>query len=98
MKTRLRNASSFLAGIIAALVLTSGLALAQSTPQPGATTAVATFAGGCFWCMEPPFDATDGVISTTSGFMGGKTPNPSYRQVTAGGTGHIEVVHVTYDP
>ena len=105
MKSRLRNATSFAAGIIAALILTVGLAVAQSTPQPragkaaeGAKTAVATFAGGCFWCMEPPFDATEGVISTTSGFMGGKTPNPSYRQVTAGGTGHIEVLQVTYDP
>jgi peptide-methionine (S)-S-oxide reductase len=105
MKARLRNATSIAAGLIAALLLTTGLAVAQSTPQPGAgkaaeggSTAVATFAGGCFWCMEPPYDALDGVISTISGFMGGKTPNPSYRQVTAGGTGHIEVLQVTYDP
>lgn len=66
--------------------------MADSGPR-----AVATFAGGCFWCMEPPFDAIDGVISTISGFMGGTTPNPTYNQVTAGGTGHIEVVQVTYD-
>ena len=60
--------------------------------------AVATFAGGCFWCMEAPFDKLDGVLATTSGFMGGHTPNPTYRQVTRGDTGHAEVVHVVYDP
>ena len=57
----------------------------------------ATFAGGCFWCMEPPYDKLDGVISTVSGFSGGFTKNPSYQQVTRGGTGHAEVVQVTYD-
>ncbi len=59
---------------------------------------VATFAGGCFWCMEPPFDKLAGVISTTSGYMGGKVANPTYEQVSAGGTGHAEVVQVMYDP
>jgi peptide-methionine (S)-S-oxide reductase len=59
---------------------------------------VATFAGGCFWCTEADFDKVKGVISTTSGFMGGKTPNPSYQQVVAGGTGHAEVVQITFDP
>ena len=58
----------------------------------------ATFAGGCFWCMEPPYDALDGVIETISGFSGGHVSNPSYRQVVAGGTGHTEVVQVIYDP
>ena len=58
----------------------------------------AIFAGGCFWCMEPPFDELDGVISTTSGFSGGHVSNPSYEQVVAGGTGHLEVVKVTFDP
>jgi len=60
--------------------------------------AVATFAGGCFWCMEPPYDKLDGVISTTSGYMGGPTKNPTYEQVSAGRTGHTEVVQVRYDP
>jgi peptide-methionine (S)-S-oxide reductase len=60
--------------------------------------AVATFAGGCFWCMEPPFDELDGVISTTSGYSGGHVANPTYEQVTAGRTGHAEVVRVLYDP
>ncbi len=105
MRARLGNAASFAVGMFAAVFMTAVLATAQSPSQPGVgkaanggSTAVATFAGGCFWCLEPPFDATDGVISTISGFMGGKTPNPSYRQVTAGGTGHIEVLQVTYDP
>ena len=62
------------------------------------TLAMATFAGGCFWCMEGPFDALSGVISTTSGYTGGTVANPSYEQVSAGGTGHAESVQVVYDP
>lgn len=58
----------------------------------------ATFAGGCFWCMEPPFDELDGVISTTSGYSGGHVPNPTYKQVSSGKTGHLEVLQVLYDP
>ena len=58
----------------------------------------ATFAGGCFWCMEGPFDVLDGVVSTTSGYTGGAVPDPDYEQVSAGGTGHAESVQVTYDP
>ena len=58
----------------------------------------ATFAGGCFWCMEPPYDRLDGVIETISGFSGGHVSNPSYQQVVRGGTGHLEVVQVVYDP
>lgn len=60
--------------------------------------ATATFAGGCFWCMEPAFDALPGVISTTSGYTGGSKPNPTYQEVSAGGTGHAEAVQVIYDP
>ncbi len=62
------------------------------------TEVVATFAGGCFWCMEPPFEKLDGVSSVISGYMGGMVDNPTYEQVSAGGTGHAEVVQVTYDP
>src|SRR5687768_2292764 len=58
----------------------------------------ATFAGGCFWCMEPPFDELPGVISTTSGYTAGRTKNPTYEQVSAGETGHTEAVEVVYDP
>ena len=58
----------------------------------------AIFAGGCFWCMEPPFDKLEGVISTTSGYTGGTVKNPSYEQVSAGGTGHTEALKVVYDP
>jgi len=63
-----------------------------------AQDAVATFAGGCFWCMEPPYDKLDGVKSTVSGYMGGHVDNPTYKQVVGGSTGHAEVVQVTYDP
>jgi peptide-methionine (S)-S-oxide reductase len=60
--------------------------------------AVATFAGGCFWCMEPPFDKLNGVISTTSGYTGGTTPNPTYEHVSTEDTGHYEAIEVIYDP
>jgi peptide-methionine (S)-S-oxide reductase len=59
---------------------------------------VAVFAGGCFWCTEADFDKMPGVISTTSGYTGGRLRNPTYKQVSAGGTGHIEAVQVVYDP
>ena len=61
-------------------------------------TATAIFAGGCFWCMEPPFDKVEGVIATTSGYTGGHTENPTYKQVSSDTTGHYEAVEVTYDP
>jgi peptide-methionine (S)-S-oxide reductase len=74
------------------------LAATGSAQEPGGALATATFAGGCFWCMEPPYDELDGVASTTSGYMGGHLENPTYEQVSAGGTGHAEVVQVVYDP
>lgn len=75
------------------LTLISPFTIAQPNAQ-----AVATFAGGCFWCMEPPFDALEGVISTTSGYIGGHKENPTYKEVSAGITGHTEAVQVVYDP
>ncbi len=77
------------------LVSTAALSGAESAQSK---VAKATFAGGCFWCMEPPFDELDGVLSTKSGYIGGAIPNPSYEQVSSGGTGHVEAVEVTYDP
>jgi peptide-methionine (S)-S-oxide reductase len=58
----------------------------------------ATFAGGCFWCMEAPFDTFPGVVSVTVGYTGGKRKNPTYEQVSAGGTGHAESIQIVYDP
>ncbi len=84
-----------------AWVVISGLMMAGlSQPAWGeeGELATATFAGGCFWCMEKPFDYVDGVKSTISGYMGGTTPNPTYEQVTSGQSGHIEVVQIMYDP
>ncbi|HET6604950.1 MAG TPA: peptide-methionine (S)-S-oxide reductase MsrA [Xanthomonadaceae bacterium] len=94
-----------LASALALLLLAPALArTAQDTaPQSqrvevATGLAVATFAGGCFWCMEPPFDKLPGVVSTVSGYIGGTTPDPTYREVSAGGTGHAEAVQITYDP
>ncbi|CAN5250749.1 peptide-methionine (S)-S-oxide reductase MsrA [soil metagenome] len=67
-----------------------------STAQNQSETAI--FAGGCFWCMEPPFDELEGVVSTTSGYAGGNEPDPSYEEVSAGETGHLEAMRVEFDP
>ena len=83
-------------GLLASLLTL--LALAALVPAQAQTRAVAIFAGGCFWCMEPPFDKLDGVLSTTSGYIGGTTVNPTYEQVSAGRTGHYEALQVEYDP
>ena len=83
--------------LLLALVLgVPAVARAEGAAADGLATAV--FAGGCFWCMEPPFDALEGVVSTTSGYIGGHIANPRYEQVSRGGTGHAEAVKVVYRP
>ena len=69
-----------------------------STGYAAAEQRIATFAGGCFWCMEPPFDDLPGVLSTTAGYTGGQTANPDYKQVSSGRSGHTEAVQIVYDP
>ncbi len=84
---------------LAALML--GVTLAATAAVPVATdktTATAIFAGGCFWCMVHPFDELPGVTSVTSGYTGGHKPNPTYHEVSAGDTGHVEAVQIVYDP
>lgn len=67
-------------------------------PAPPAGREVAIFAGGCFWCMEAPFESIDGVDSVTSGYTGGHVEGPSYQAVSGGGTGHAESVRIVFDP
>lgn len=86
-----------------AAALLCSVSVASVSAQPAregeaGTQGVATFAGGCFWCMEPPYDKLDGVISTTAGYAGGPEKDPTYQQVAGGRTGHAEVVQVVYDP
>ena len=81
--------------ILSGAILAAAGAHAQS---PAIKTAKATFAGGCFWCMEAPFDKLPGVISTISGYIGGSVKNPTYEQVSTGRTGHTEAVQIEYDP
>jgi len=84
------------------LTITLFILLLSSTTSFAADTGdkykVATFAGGCFWCLESDMDKVSGVIETISGYMGGHLKNPSYKQVSAGTSGHTEVVQITYDP
>ena len=78
------------------LILFSCISLRTSNMSQN--TEKAYFAGGCFWCMEPPFEVLDGVLEATSGYMGGEIENPTYEQVSMGNTGHAEVVEIEYDP
>jgi methionine-S-sulfoxide reductase len=83
------------------IVLIAAVAVAIATASSAdekKKTAIATFAGGCFWCMEPPYDDIKGVKRTTSGYTGGTTQNPTYEEVSSGKTGHAEAVQIEYDP
>lgn len=81
--------------IIFAALVPFGRAERRAELRPGYARAV--FAGGCFWCMEPPFEKLSGVVSVTSGYTGGRTDHPTYQQVSSGTTGHYEAVEVVYD-
>ena len=85
-------------GILTVFVLILGSAAAASAAPKQDGTSVAIFAGGCFWCMEPPYDKIDGVLSTISGYTGGPQVNPTYKQVASGMTDHREAVRIEYDP
>ena len=87
---------AFILGLLAMTISTS--ADETGVTATDGKTSVATFAGGCFWCMEGPFDKLQGVISTTSGYTGGHTENPTYKQTSSGNTGHTEAVQIVYDP
>jgi len=103
---------ALIAGLFAFTVYTVARPGSESAPGSGETMpsgqagqtgqtsefALATFAGGCFWCMEPPYDELDGVISTIAGYIGGTRRNPTYGEVSTGSTGHTEAMEIRYDP
>ncbi|SRR6266571_1315842 len=94
----LSRLTRLLAGLALVAALSAGAWVQGAPPAGDAALKKATFAGGCFWCMEHPFDEIDGVKSVTSGYTGGGKANPTYEQVSAGTTGHAEAVQVVYDP
>jgi len=97
MNQKSRNAI-LLVGGFALLFAIDGMAAQEAAATPPAKNATAIFAGGCFWCVEADFDKLPGVVDTESGYTGGQAGNPTYEQVSRGGTGHAEAVRITYDP
>lgn len=84
--------------LITMIALIAGLASVGSAASNETATGVAVFAGGCFWCMEPPYDKLDGVTSTTSGYIGGSKADAAYERVSSGRTAHLEAIRIEYDP
>ena len=84
--------------IILSMMGLSAMLIASTNVSAATNFEKATFAGGCFWCMEHPFDQIPGVVSVTSGYTGGQKKSPTYEEVSAGGTGHAESVQIVYDP
>jgi len=89
---------SFESLIVASLLMLGSTQAVSVESKAEQKYELATFGGGCFWCMEKPFDELEGVVSTVAGYIGGEVLNPTYRQVASGGTGHAEVVQVKYNP
>ena len=98
MPTIRNSLLAFFAAILFAAGATASYAQSAKPAVLPPGHAIATFAGGCFWCMEQPYDVLPGVVSTTSGYIGGHKKNPTYEEVSTGRTGHTEVVQVVYDP
>lgn len=102
MKAVLKKTGWYKGLCLVGLTLLGGLAMADTNSKTGsersANLQLATFAGGCFWCMETAFDSLPGVSKVVSGYTGGHVANSTYQQVSAGGTGHAEAVQVTFDP
>jgi len=96
MKTMMLLMMLSVAGLIVPFMF--GSAFAAGDAKDGKKLATATFAGGCFWCLELPFDRVPGVVSTTVGYTGGHKTNPTYEQVSSGGTGHAEAIQIVFDP
>lgn len=95
------NAKLELTMAVACMLGAMGVTASAAEPVAGASsgrTATAIFAGGCFWCLEADYEKLPGVFGVESGYTAGKTVNPTYKQVSAGGTGHTEAVRITYDP
>ena len=90
--------SAVLLALIGCTLATPAASQSKGAAASAAVTDTATFAGGCFWCVEEVYQDVDGVISAVSGYIGGKQPNPTYEQVSDGRTGHAEAVAVVYDP
>ena len=83
--------------VVAAPIFAWVLMALSHSPATAKNIQTAIFAGGCFWCVESDFDHVQGVVKTTSGYIGGNTKNPTYKQVTKGGTGHYEAVKIEFD-